>query len=78
MLPTKITADQSDDYRAKWQIVKLDDFINPFPNAFIVCADCDTGVGLVRLPPKPDGSAGDQKEFVYGPDSIKIIPKAGI
>lgn len=64
MLPTKLTASDSEDFRRRYKIVRRDTFIDV--PGLILNADEATGLCLLRQ------DDGQSQEFNFGPDGLRI------
>jgi hypothetical protein len=76
MLPTKLTPDDPESERARYTIVRRDSFADALPGGPILSANVNTGVALLR-PPKSSHEEKNPvpKEFNFGPDGFRIVPR---
>lgn len=72
MLINSITSDMPESARARWRVIRLDNF-SELPGIPIM-VKCDEGIALMQVKPKADGDLG-QQEFLLGPNGLRLIPR---
>jgi hypothetical protein len=68
MLPRRFTAEDPESVRARYKIVRRDDFSTIA--GLILSADIDTGVAVLR------GDKGAVEEYSLSPDGFRIVTAA--